>query len=193
MQNQVNIIADDMGNVIRQSNTNSEYGYVRLQQKRVTFGTNSSFVRSSNLSTLIHGKLEDLQEMNWKAGQSLAGKIQVREQLEPFSTNDPDRDYKYAGETGIICCVDGQPIYRKTFFTPDVNAQDVLLTHTNGADIREANGSASMLDANSAKPTSAQAFGVNVEEKEEEEVSNEVVEEEKEEVLEEAEAETFEL
>ena len=50
-----------------------------------------------------------------------------------------------------------------------------------------------MLDANSAKPTSAQAFGVNVEEKEEEEVSNEVVEEEKEEVLEEAEAETFEL
>ena len=64
MQNQVNIIADDMGNVIRQSNTNSEYGYVRLQQKRVTFGTNSSFVRSSNLSTLIHGKLEDLQEMN---------------------------------------------------------------------------------------------------------------------------------
>ena len=193
MQNQVNIIADDMGNVIRQSNTNSEYGYVRLQQKRVTFGTNSSFVRSSNLSTLIHGKLEDLQEMNWKAGQSLAGKIQVREQLEPFSTNDPDRDYKYAGETGIICCVDGQPIYRKTFFTPDVNAQDVLLTHTNGADIREANGSASMLNANSAKPTSAQAFGVNVEEKEEEEVSNEVVEEEKEEVLEEAEAETFEL
>jgi|TARA_R100001463_G_scaffold19673_5_gene48389 hypothetical protein len=193
MQNQVNIIADDMGNVIRQSNTNSEYGYVRLQQKRVTFGTNSSFVRSSNLSTLIHGKLEDLQEMNWKAGQSLAGKIQVREQLEPFSTNDPDRDYKYAGDTGIICCVDGQPIYRKTFFTPDVNAQDVLLTHTNGADIREANGSASMLDANSAKPTSAQAFGVNVEEKEEEEVSNEVVEEEKEEVLEEAEAETFEL
>ena len=200
MQNQVNIIADDMGNVIRQSNTNSEYGYVRLQQKRVTFGTNSSFVRSSNLSTLIHGKLEDLQEMNWKAGQSLAGKIQVREQLEAFSTNDPDRDYKYAGETGIICCVDGQPIYRKTFFTPDVNAQDVLLTHTNGADIREANGSTSMLNANSAKPTSAQAFGVNVEEKPEinEEDgtpsldSNEVVEEE-EEVLEEAEAETFEL
>jgi hypothetical protein len=189
MQNQVNIIADDMGNVIRQSNTNSEFGYVRLQQKRVTFGTNSSFVKSSNLSTLIHGKLEDLQEMNWKADQKLAGKIQVREQLEPFSSNDPDRDYKYAGDTGIICCVDGQPIYRKTFFTPDVNAGDILLTHTNGADIREANGSTGILNANSAKPTSAQAFGINVDEKEE--VSNEVVEEETEEVLEEA--ETFEL
>ena len=63
------------------------------------------------------------------------------------------------------------------------------MTHTNGADIREANGSTSMLNANSAKPTSAQAFGINVDEKEE--VSNEVVEEETEEVLEEA--ETFEL
>jgi len=34
MQNQVNIIADDMGNVVRQSSSNSEYGYVRLTQKR---------------------------------------------------------------------------------------------------------------------------------------------------------------
>ena len=41
MQNQVNIIADDMGNVIRQSNTNSEFGYVRLQQSRATFGSNN--------------------------------------------------------------------------------------------------------------------------------------------------------
>ena len=146
MQNQVNIIADDMGNVIRQSNTNSEFGYISLQ------------------------------EMNWKADQKLAGKIQVREQLEPFSSNDPDRDYKYAGDTGIICCVDGQPIYRKTFFVMDMNAQDTLLAHTNGQDIREANGS-NMLNSNSAKPTSAQAFGINVDEKKEE-VVDDLVEEE---------------
>ena len=35
MQNSVNILADDMGNVIRQSSSNSEYGYVRLQQQRM--------------------------------------------------------------------------------------------------------------------------------------------------------------
>ena len=40
MQTQVNIVADDMGNVIRQSQNNSEYGYVRLAQKRVTYGNN---------------------------------------------------------------------------------------------------------------------------------------------------------
>jgi hypothetical protein len=193
MQNQVNIIADDMGNVIRQSSSNSEYGYVRLGQKRVTFGVNG-WVKSSNVSTLIHGKLEDLQEMNFKANESLAGKIIIREQLEPFSKNDPDRDYKYAGDTGIICCVDGQPIYRKTFFVPNVQAEDMLLAHTNGADIREANGSDTAVKI--AKTTTAEAFGINVEEKpevnEEDETpsldSNEVVEE-VEEVLEE---ETFE-
>ena len=44
------------------------------------------------------------------------------------------------GDTGIICAVDGQPIYRKTFFVADANAEDVLIAHTNGDAIREANG-----------------------------------------------------
>ena len=194
MQNQVNIIADDMGNVIRQSSSNSEYGYVRLGQKRVTFGVNG-WVKSSNVSTLIHGKLEDLQETGFKAGESLSGKIIIREQLEPFSKKDPNRDYKYAGDTGIICCVDGQPIYRKTFFVPNVDAEDVLLAHTNGQDIREANGSETAVKIEAGK--TAEAFGINVDEKENEveteDTSDAVVEdvvEEKEEVLEE---ETFEL
>lgn len=194
MQNQVNIIADDMGNVIRQSSSNSEYGYVRLGQKRVTFGVNG-WVKSSNVSTLIHGKLEDLQEMNFKADESLSGKIIIRESLEPFSKNDPERDYKYAGDTGIVCCVDGQPIYRKTFFVPNMDAEDVLLAHTNGADIREANGSATATKIEAAD--TAKAFGINVDETENEEevdtgdvVEDKVEEEVQEEVLEE---ETFEL
>jgi len=191
MQNQVNIIADDMGNVVRQSSSNSEFGYVRLQQKRVTFGVNG-WVKSSNVSTLIHGKLEDLQEMDLNANETLAGKIVIKEQLEPFSTNDPDRDYKYAGDTGIICCVDGQPIYRKTFFVPDVTAEDVLLAHTNGADIREANGNVTATKIEAG--TTAEAFGINVDEKEDE--KEEVVEDVSDEVKEEEEElveETFEL
>ena len=114
--------------------------------------------------------------MEFSANQALQGQIIVREFLEPFSSNDPDRDYKYAGDTGIICCVDGQPIYRKSFFVTDMNAQDTLLAHTNGQDIREANGS-SMLNTNSAKPTSAKAFGINVDEKKEE-IVDDLVEEE---------------
>ena len=124
MQNSVNILADDMGNVIRQSSSNSEYGYVRLQQQRVTF-SNTGWVKNSNITTLLHGKMEDLQALDLKADDTLPGKIIIKESLEPFSNNDPDRDYKYAGETGIICAVDGQPIYRKTFFVADATAEDV--------------------------------------------------------------------
>ena len=199
MQSKVNIIADDMGNVIRQSNNNSEYAYIRLQQDRVTFG-NNGWVKKSNVSTLLHGKLEDLQSLNFKAQDTLAGKIIIKESLEPFTSNDPDRDLKRAGDTGIICCVDGQPIYRKTFFVADATAEDVLIAHNNSEAIREANGS----NTTSTKITNAsieEAFGITSEDSQDEtdlddtnddSNTNEVedVLEETEEVLEE---ETFEL
>ena len=192
MQSKVNILADDMGNVIRQSSNNSEYGYVRLQQDRVTFG-NNGWVKKSNVSTLLHGKLEDLQSLNLEAGGTLPGKLIIRESLEPFSKNDPDRDMKYAGETGIVCCVDGQPIYRKAMFTADATAQDVLIAHTNGSDIREANGSATVSKIANGKVAAAtveQAFDIK-DESTEEEATEDVVDE-VEEVVEE-EVETFEL
>lgn len=200
MQSKVNVCADDMGNVIIQSKNNSEYGYVRLQQDRVTFG-NNGWVKKSNVSTLLLGKLEDLQSLNFKSGDVIAGKIVIKEQLEPFNSNDPDRDYKYAGDTGIICCVDGQPIYRKAMFTADVTAQDVLLAHTNGQDIKDANGTATV--GKIKKGTTLEAFGIEETDNtqddgtppldEVEEVTeNEEVTDEVEELVEE-EAETFEL
>ena len=52
--------------------------------------------------------------------------------------NNPERDYKIAGKTGIVCCQDGQPIYRKTFYTLNSSAEDVLVSHNNIEDIRAA-------------------------------------------------------
>jgi len=191
MQSKVNVCADDMGNVIIQSKNNSEYGYVRLQQDRVTFG-NNGWVKKSNVSTLLLGKVEDLQSLNFKSGDVIAGKIVIKEQLEPFNSNDPDRDYKYAGDTGIICCVDGQPIYRKAMFTADITAQDVLLAHTNGQDIKDANGSTTVGKIKNA--TTLEAFGISEEVTEEEETVTETEEvTDKVEELVEEEAETFEL
>ena len=189
MQSKVNILADDMGNVVRQSSSNPEFGHVRLQQTRVTFG-NGGWVKRSNISTLLHGKLEDLKELGLDTMDSIPGKIVIKESLEPFSKNDPDRDYKIAGETGIICAVDGQPIYRKTFFVADATAEDVLIAHNNGQAIKDANSS----ETNNAvdnNTSAAEAFGFEDPEKESDDntevVAEEVVEEE---VLEE---ETFEL
>ena len=115
----VQIVPDELGNVVRQSTNNPEFGYVRLEQERVSFGSNG-WVKRSNLSTLLHGKMEDLNAMDLSSQIELKGKIIVREQTEPFSANDPDRDLKYAGNTGIVCCSFGEPIYRKTFFVTDV-------------------------------------------------------------------------
>jgi hypothetical protein len=148
MQNKVNIVADDMGNIIRQSSNNAEFGHIRLEQQTVTFG-NTGWVKSSNRTTLLHGKMDDLQSLNLNESTPLNGKIIVKESVTPFSNNDPDRDLKIAGETGIICSVDDQPIYRKTFFVADTTAQDVLIAHTNGDAIREANG----LSNNAVKTT----------------------------------------
>ena len=193
MQSKVNIIADDMGNVIRQSSTNSEFGHVRLQQERVTFG-NTGWVKKSVLSTLLHGKLEDLQSLGLENVKSLPGKIVIKESLEPFNNTDPERDYKYAGDTGIICCQDGQPIYRKTFYVSDTTAEDMLVAHTNGQDIKEANGGGSILNKTSVKvdvATSAESFGINVKEEAASSLLDET-EDEKEE-LDLVEEETFEL
>ena len=166
MQNKVQIIPDELGNVIRVSNNNEEFGYIRLTQEKVSFG-NTGWVNRKQLSTLLHGKVEDLREMGIQNMKELPGKIVVRESLEPFSSVNPDRDLKIAGQTGIICCQDGQPIYRKTMYVADVNAEDTLVAHNNGDAIREANGTESKL-ASFTKPevtnvTPNQAFDVETE------------------------------
>jgi len=141
MNNKVQIIADELGNVIRVSN-NPDYGYVRLSQN--TFQINNGFMQKKSVTALLHGKLEDLKEMGIQNKTEITGKIVVKEQLTPFREINPEQDYKIAGATGIVCSVNDKPIYRKTVFTSDVTAEDVLLDHTNGDDIREANGNSFM-------------------------------------------------
>lgn len=197
MQNKVQIVPDDFGNVIRVSQNNSEFGHVRLQQERVTFG-NTGWVNRKTVSTLLHGKVEDLREMGIQNMKELPGKIVIRESLEPFNSTDPDRDLKIAGDTGIICCQDGQPIYRKTMYTADANAEDVLVAHNNGDAIREANSNSSTATKLKAA-TASQAFDVEADNKQVDleesiaEVQAEAIEEEIQEEEVELEDSTFEL
>ena len=135
--NPVVVTADQLGNVIIPSENNAEWGHVRVEQTRVQIDE-KGFLRKSKMSALIHGKMEDLTEMGFFKGQKLPGKIVVIESLEPFNAKEPARDYKVAGATGVICCVDGQPIYRKTFFREDINAQDETIQHNNTDDIKAA-------------------------------------------------------
>lgn len=190
MQNKVQIVPDELGNVIRVSQNNPEFGHVRLQQERVSFG-NTGWVNRKIVSTLLHGKVDDLRDMGIHNMKELTGKIVVRESLQPFNMTDPDRDLKIAGDTGIICCQDGQPIYRKTCFTADANAEDVLVAHDNGDAIREANQGESNNKIKAA--TTSEAFDVEESQVDLEDSIAEVQAEAQEEELEEVEDSTFEL
>ena len=137
MENQaskVRVSPDDQGNVIRVSKNNPEYGIIRLEQPRVVFNT-QGWVNNKKVSALIHGKVEDLQSLAFNADTELPGKIVVREQTVAFNSKDPDRDLKIAGDTGVICCRYGEPIYRKSFYVTNEEEADIFIAHTNTEDI----------------------------------------------------------
>lgn len=138
MNSKVKVTADDAGNVIIPSQSNPEWGYIRIMQIHKSFN-NNGFITRKEVTCLIKGIIPELKELNWKDGQELEGKIIIKESFVPFNTKEPERDYKIAGKTGIVCCQDGQPIYRKAIYTIVENAVDDLIEHNNGDAIRDAN------------------------------------------------------
>jgi hypothetical protein len=81
--------------------------------------------------------VEDLLACSYRDGSEITGKIVVKESFEPFNTTNPDRDLKIAGDTGVICRVGDQPIYRQSFFTQNLNSVDELIMHDNSEEIRD--------------------------------------------------------
>lgn len=136
MNTKVFVTADENGNVIGISKNNPEYGYIRVEQT-APMVSDKGWLKISKRSTLIKGKVEDLQTLNYTAGQQLPGSIVIKESLTPFNTENPDRDLKIAGDTGVVCRIDDQPIYRQTFYTTNPNSYDELITHDNSEEIRE--------------------------------------------------------
>jgi hypothetical protein len=134
--NKVTVTADQNGNIIGVSQNNPEYGYVRVEQN-VTQIDQRGWLKNVKRSTLIKGTVADLTASKLKAGSEIPGKIVVIESLTPFNQENPERDLKIAGDSGIVCRIDDQPIYRQTFYTPDVNASDELIMHNNTDEIRE--------------------------------------------------------
>jgi hypothetical protein len=142
MNSTVKIVADaTTGAVVRVSETNPEFASVRLEQVRTVIG-NNNFIERKTVSTLLQGATADLTAMGFYAGQELPGTIVIEESLTPFNKKNPERDLKIAGETGIICSVGGQPIYRRAVFSTASNATDTLIKHDNVEQLRSAYSSA---------------------------------------------------
>jgi len=132
----VTVVADKNGNVINVSQNNPDYGYVRVEQQSIQINE-QGWLKSVKKSTLLKGKMKDLLEAGYREGTQIPGKIIIKESLTPFNDENPDRDLKIAGQTGVICRVDDQPIYRQSFYTTNLNAWDELMGHNNTDEIRD--------------------------------------------------------
>lgn len=138
MLSKVYVTANEAGQVVIPSKDNSNYGHIRVEQKRTVI-TDKGWVRSKVLSALMHGTVEELESLGFVAGEILPGKIVIKESLTPFNTKEPSVDFKIAGKTGIVCMVNEQPIYRKCFYNQSGTDTDDTISHTNGDMIRQAN------------------------------------------------------
>jgi hypothetical protein len=136
MNTKVQITANKAGQAV--TSNNNGYGFIRVSQTRMSIDERTGFAKPIVLSALIKGKVEHLDMFGYSAGEVLPGKIVIKESLEPFNTKNPEKDYKIAGDTGIICCADGQPIYRNCFYNVSGTDTDELIAHTNADAIRDA-------------------------------------------------------
>jgi hypothetical protein len=93
-------------------------------------------MRVTPISALIHGRIDDLLALEWQKDQEIPGKIIFKESLNPFHPYDLLKDLKIAGKTGVSCKLNGQPIYRKTFYTTKMSIEDVTIQHNNNDEIR---------------------------------------------------------
>lgn len=145
------VTADKNGNVIGISQNNPEYGYIRVEQTATQINE-QGWLRNVKRGALIKGKVADLVECQYQEGDEITGKIVVRESLTPFNPESPDRDLKIAGDTGVICRVNDEPIYRQTFFTTNLSSTDELIMHTNADEIRDVQSAQrAMINLKSAK------------------------------------------
>ena len=135
--NKVIVTADQAGCIIGIAPKNPEYGYIRIQQTRPIV-SDWGWVTLKTMSALIKGLVIDLRALNFRAGQELPGKIIVREQTLPFDANNSEKNVKIAGACGVQCRYYDELIYRDTFYTTNILAEDQLIPHTNTDEIREA-------------------------------------------------------
>ena len=135
MDSKVKVASKDGKTVIVKSTNNTEYGHIRVVQTRMMIDE-SGFARKKELSALIPGTIENLAAFGWEADQEIDGKIVVKERMEPFNKKNPEKDIKMAGDSGVPCKIDGQPIYRKCLYTFSTSAEDVELDHDNKEEIK---------------------------------------------------------
>ena len=159
MNSKVRVLADATTNAVVNMSENPKYGYIRVEQVRNVVD-DKGFWRRKPISAIVPGMLDELQAEKFYAGQELPGKIVIKESLTPFNDKTPERDLKIAGDTGIVCKFEGNPIYRKTVYTLASNAEDVLIKHDNVDELRAAYSASQTANSSGIKNAAGQEFNI---------------------------------
>lgn len=122
----VTVIAHpETGAVITASKSNPEIGAIRVESTQQVFNPNTGFFNEEKRTAFIAGRVADLAKLNWKAGQTVTGKILRLESFNPFY---PDQDMKRYPDShpnaGEPVLTEGRPTYLRFIFTPDLALQD---------------------------------------------------------------------
>lgn len=131
MNNKVTVLASANETLVTVNPNNPDYGYIRVGQTLSRFSP-EGWIKSENRSFLLKGKVSELQSCGLNVGAALPGKLVRQESLEPF---DDYSQPKIAGESGVICKVDGQPIYSRVVYDATGTKEDVLIPHDNKEEI----------------------------------------------------------
>jgi hypothetical protein len=121
------------GQLTNASKSNPEKVFFRVESVETTI--NNGQINSTKRTATVQGTKAQVAEMGIYAGMELAGKIVVTESLTPFYEG---QEPKLAGATGVVCTLDGAPIYRNSTFESDMSKVDTLIAHNNNAEIKSA-------------------------------------------------------
>jgi len=116
----------ETGAIITVSKNNSQYGTIRLDSENVSL--EGKFMNKSKRTAFIRGKVEDLQSLGYKAGQTLGGKIVKKESFSPFYEGQSP---KVNPSNGEIILTNGEETFLDYTYTADNNALDTWVGSTN--------------------------------------------------------------
>ena len=109
----------ETGAVITPSTNNPAFGTIRLDSEHKSM--EKGFVNIQKRSAFVRGRIEDLNALDLKSGQSLPGKIIKRESFEPFYEGQAP---KINPTTAEIVLTNGRETYLEFVYTEDDNATD---------------------------------------------------------------------
>jgi len=146
MKSKVTVTANPANNQVFTPNTTvgkdgQQYGYIRLEQRIVDMKSAVASVKTISALKTMRASDFEIVKSELTAGTKLDGKIIRKETVDAKIHLDGVKSgytVKRAGkeEDAPICSSNGLPIYQTTEFTEDESAQDVLVAHTNGEEIK---------------------------------------------------------